>query len=169
MDWNVSTREILSVFVRTPVDREVDKIGAYATIVEQGVALPGCAVANYLPAGPLGLDQEFQQLTLGLTHSRFEVLVIAERGYARLCLACAEGPQAVGDFLGRIFRMTRVNADRASVSWKLFDIENRKAMRGENTFCRVQRKIREVFVVYLVELIPLDRSQQVRKLDRDHT
>src|SRR5712671_4558350 len=40
-------------------------------------------------------------------------------------------------------------------------------MRGENPFRCVQREIREVFMVHLVELISVNRSQQVRELDCD--
>ena len=118
-------------------------------------------------AGALRLDQEFQKLALGFPHSRFEVRVVTEGGNPSIGLPFAESKKAVRDFLGRVFGVTRINAYRAAMSGELFDVKDREAMRGENTFHRVQREIREVLVVHLVELISVNRSKQVRKLDGD--
>src|SRR6266404_614841 len=168
-DRDVSARKKLSVFMRTPVDGEVQKIGPYAAIVEQRVPLSGRAVTNNPFTGPFRLDQEFQQLALGLAHSRFEILIVAERCHTRLRLPCAKGDESLRDFFGRIVGMARINADRAPMSRKLLDIEERKPVRGKNAFYGVEREIREVLVVDLIELISLDCSQQVRELDGYHT
>src|SRR5712671_431593 len=130
----MGTRKKFSVLVRTPSDREVHKIGPDSTIVEHCISLTRRAIADNTFAGPLRLDQEFQKLALGFAHSRFEVSVVTERGYARVGLAFAESKKAIRWFLGRVLCVTRINAYRAAMSRELFDIKDREAMRGENAF-----------------------------------
>src|SRR5208282_3038468 len=62
---NVSSREIFALLVGISVNRVVEKIGAYAAIVEQGIALARRAVAGDRFAAALRLDQKAQQLALG--------------------------------------------------------------------------------------------------------
>jgi hypothetical protein len=65
-DWNVRSRREASVFVRVAVDGVIEEVGADPTVVEQGVALAGCTVADDLLSLALEVDQELEQRPLRL-------------------------------------------------------------------------------------------------------
>ena len=54
------------------------------------------------------------------------------------------------------------------MSGQFFNVEDRQTVLGEDPNGRREREIGEMFVINLVELIPLNRFHQVRKLDRDN-
>src|SRR5512147_1618882 len=77
----------LPLLVRVAVDRELEQVGADAAVVEQRVSLAGSAVADDAFAIATALDQELEQLPLGLDHPRRERAVSLEPVEVELPLA----------------------------------------------------------------------------------
>ena len=91
----------LALLVRVAVDRVVEEVGADAAVVEQRVALARRAVAATL-AVVLGLDQELEQLALGLLDLLVEAAVALERRRSPAAISrCAQLGDAVADRLRR--------------------------------------------------------------------
>ena len=67
-----------------------------------------------------------------------------------------------------ILGVSAVDADRAAVGRELLHVKEGQAVGGENPLGGVQREVREVLVIHLVELIPDHRLVQVRELDGNH-
>ena len=61
MDRNVRTRQPGALFMRTSIDRIVDKVGTDAAIVQQGIALGWCAVTDDRLASRFCFNQEAKQ------------------------------------------------------------------------------------------------------------
>src|SRR5882724_887061 len=87
-DRHVGARQELALLVRAAIHRVVEEVRPDAAVVQQGVALAGCAVAGDGLALALGSDQEIEELALGLLY------LLAER-------RVAIEPREAGDFLAR--------------------------------------------------------------------
>ena len=62
----------------------------------------------------------------------------------------------------------KINAQRAAMGGKVFDIKHLKAVSGREAIDRHQRKIREMLVIDRVELVFVDQPLEVGKLERNH-
>src|SRR6185369_16673808 len=86
-DWNVGSGQELALLVGVTVYRELDEITSDAAIVQQRVAFARSAIADDALARSLGLDQELEQLALGLPDLLFEPGVRLDSTVARCFLA----------------------------------------------------------------------------------
>src|SRR5262245_30281953 len=66
------------------VDRVVDEVGSDAAVVQQGVSLPWCAVANDRLACSFCHDQELQYLSLCLPNLLFETRITRDSIQSKL-------------------------------------------------------------------------------------
>src|SRR5258705_5270334 len=65
---NMRPGQKFAVFVGTSIHGEIEKVGTDTAIVEQRVALAGCTVRDDSLSLALCLNEELEQLALGLSH-----------------------------------------------------------------------------------------------------
>src|SRR6266850_7300308 len=108
-DRHVGARQELALLVRAAIHRVVEEVRPDAAVVQQGVALAGCAVAGNGLALALGGDQEIEELALGLLHLLAERRVAIEPREAGDLLARPELANAGADWLFLVFHVPRVD------------------------------------------------------------
>src|SRR5207244_11316684 len=126
--------------------------------------LAGCAGAGDDLAGATSLDQEAQDVALGPPHAIGKLVVDGETLQARSSLEIDDRRDS-GAGCRRLFGMSDVEAQRAAVRAELVGVDHGQRVGREDPARRPQREVRKMLVVDLVELIALERAEQVRKLD----
>ncbi len=143
-----------SLLVRVPVDSVVEKVRANPAIVEQSVALSGCAVPHDGLARVFRVDEEGEQLAFRLLYAGPEVRVGRHLSVTRLELAAL---QRVGALMDRVLlgiRMAGIDPQRASVRGQLLNVEQREARAPRKHFSNSREgEVRKVLVIDRVELI----------------
>ena len=78
---NMRTRQVFVMFLGITIHGVVDEVSSNTAIIQKRIRLTRCAIPYDLLAFPLGLNQEFEELTFrfahlfskGLVHSQFVV------------------------------------------------------------------------------------------------
>src|SRR5712664_1452060 len=115
VDGDVGARRESPVLVGVPIDRVVEEVRSDAAVVEQGVPLPGRAVARDGFAPALGSDEEFQQPPLGLPYLLGEGGVALGPIEADRFLAGQERPYPRSYRPRLVLLVARVDSQRAPV------------------------------------------------------
>src|SRR5262245_55638222 len=86
----MGSRQELPMLVGVPVHRIVEEIRSNTAVVQEGVALPRSPVTGDALAGAFGVDQELEELPLGLLDLLREGAVTVGAGEPRGFLATAQ-------------------------------------------------------------------------------
>src|ERR1035437_7595730 len=167
-DRDVAAGQEVPLLVGVQIAGVVDEVGAHTTVVEQRVALRGCAVAH--DAAPLLLqaDEEAEYLALVGLHAPAVAEVGLELLVACGALALGELACGVGLDLGGVLLVTAVDPQRAPVRGQLLDVEQAQAVGLEDAAYGQEGEIGEVLVVDGVPLVVLHEAHEMGELHRDH-
>src|SRR5262249_31495410 len=123
----------------------------------------GAVAGDGLPRST-SVDQEPQDVALGPPYPLGELAVHARSLEAGASLEIRDRrDRAAG--LGGVLGMANVQAQRAAMRAELLDVDHREPVGCEDPRGGAEREVREVLVIDLVELVALQRAQEVRKLD----
>src|SRR6185369_3911680 len=115
------------------------------------------------------LDQEAQQLALGLLYARLEFAVGGQTLQTARDLPLARLLHSGGVRMSSIARVAPIDSQRAAVRRQFVDVEQAQAMVREYALDRSEAQVREVLVVDGIELVLVHEPQQMRELHCDDT
>src|SRR5205085_521056 len=96
---------------------------------------------------------------------RLEILVVSKSGDACVCFAGTKSNESLGGTLRFIVGVGSVDPDGPAMGRQLLNVVHIETVSRKNSFDRIKREVREVLVIDLIELIPVDGPQQMGKLD----
>jgi hypothetical protein len=166
-DRDVGSGEESTVLVGIAVDRVIQEVGPDAAVVEERVAFARRPVARDALALPLGVDQEPEQVSLGLADALLERRVGLQTTETRVDLPLPKGDDSLSDWPRGIAEGASPDAERSTVRPEFLDVKDRQPVPGEDALDREEGEVREVLMVDGIELLARDESRDVRKLDRD--
>ena len=141
----------LPVLVRVPIDGVVEKIGADAAVVEQGISLTRGAIAHDLFPGAPELDQKLEQRALRLLHVRREPVVALCVVNSALLLAREHVRHRLG-LPAWVSGMRDIHSEGAAVTRQFVDVDDLQAVRAHHGGDGAQGEVGEVLVVDRVVL-----------------
>src|SRR4051794_5562664 len=115
--WKVAT-----VLIRVPIDREVQEVFANAAVIQQSVSLSGSTVADDLLSLLLQVDEQFEQLPLGVANLLLELRIGLHLAVAKLLFPGSEFQQAARQWPTLVSGMSRVDAEGTAVRPQLLYI-----------------------------------------------
>src|SRR6266567_4110887 len=122
-----------TLLVRAAIHSVIDKIGPNAAIVQESVALTRSTIARNLLSALLCTNQELQQLPLGLFYLLGKTRVSLQAVIASGLFPGAQLNHPGTDGLGGILSMAGIDAERAAVSGKFFDVEQGQPVGSKNS------------------------------------
>src|SRR6266852_1456399 len=155
------------LLIRAAIDRVVKEIGADRTIVQKSIALGRRTVRGDPFSIALGLNVKFEQLAFCFFNLFSKTGVGLQPSVTCRFFPCVQVGHTRTDRFRGVFGMARKNSQGSAVSRELLDIKKGKAVCREYLLDAKEREIREMFVIYGVELILFHQLHQMRKLHRD--
>ena len=139
------------------IAHEWQQIGLHPGIVEQRIALGRRAVSSHRRAGALLLQQKGENVVLQAVGLRLEIQVNVKRSQATPGLLVEQHRDRLG-CRAIIIDMTAIDAQAAAMGGQFLDIEDAQTRAVEDARRGMQREIREVVMIYRVELLMFEQS-----------
>src|SRR6185437_16197003 len=143
------------------VDGEVEEIAADAAIIEERVAFARRAVAGDRLAPALGVDEEVEKAALRRLDALGERGIGRKLAQAGLLLALRHGADAGRRRPAGILGVADKEPQRAAMRPQFLDIEDAQTVSGQQRLDRGQREIPEMLVIDGVELVLVDKAQEM--------
>src|SRR6267143_1658274 len=166
---DVRTGEKLALLIRIAINGIVNKIAAYAAIVQQRIAFPRRPVPNDRFPLPFDFNQEFEQLSLCLSYLLSKCSVGVEAFNARSFFSLHKLAVSFRQVMGLILCMMTIDTERSPVRWEFFHIKQSQPVCRKDSFRAHQREVEEMLVINSVKLVFLHQFHQMRELNCDNS
>src|SRR6476660_6247782 len=131
----------LAVLVHIAIDQKIGEIRSDAAIVQKRVALAWRSIADDLLSSVLGVDEEGEELVLGLFGLRAEAVIELDPVIAFGELVIPDRLNFRGHTQALIFGMPHKDAEGTAMGRQLIHVEKREPMPREGRLRRDQREI----------------------------